>query len=257
MRELNFAAKATLITAFASLSLLISPKVVLAQEAKAGAEVQASGEAAPTMQTTVGQGQPPQNLPPPSSDNDPKPAAPAPTLAGTGVTEQAGIGGTQAYARAGVLELGGFANLMSAKDYLSIGFNPTIGYFFMDNVEISAIIGVSYSSQKALDGETVKQTIITALAEPSLHIPFTQSLYGFVGVGFGLASQSSSPGPDAGAGFAIAPRLGLNVMVGRSGIFTPALQGIYQTTEAVSTPQGSVVAVKSSFGLQAGYTVMW
>jgi hypothetical protein len=177
-------------------------------------------------------------------------------VSATGITEQAGIGGTQAYARAGVLELGGFANLTSAKNYLSIGFSPTIGYFFIDNVEISAIIGVSYAKQ-TLAGESVHQTLITALAEPSVHIPFTKSLYGFLGVGFGVASQSSDPGPSAGAGFALAPRLGLNIMVGRSGILTPALQGIYQTTEAISTPQGSVVAVKSSFGLQAGYTVMW
>jgi len=254
MRGLNFAAKTAMITGLVSCTLLLSPTSAFAQNLKA--EAQASGEAAPTTQTTVGQGQPPQNLPAPRSDNDPKPLAPAPTVAATGVTEQAGIGGTQAYARAGVLELGGFANLTSAKDYLSIGFNPTIGYFFMDNVEISAIVGVSYAKQ-TVGSASVRQTVVTALAEPSVHIPFTQSLYGFLGVGFGVASQSSSPGPDAGAGFAIAPRLGLNIMVGRSGILTPALQGIYQTTEAVSTPQGAVVAVKSSFGLQAGYTVMW
>jgi len=256
MRDLNFAAKTAIITGLVSRSLLLLPTSALAQNLKAGAEVRASGEAAPTTETTVGQGQPPQNLPPPRSDDDPKPLAPTPTVAATGVTEQAGIGGTQAYARAGVLELGGFANLTSAKDYLSIGFNPTIGYFFMDNVEISAIVGVSYAKQ-TVAGASVKQTVVMALAEPSLHIPFTQSLYGFLGVGLGVASQSSSPGPDAGAGFAIAPRLGLNIMVGRSGILTPALQGLYQTTEAVSTPQGAVVAVKSSFGLQAGYTVMW
>jgi hypothetical protein len=255
MRNKSFAVELALFTSAASLSLLISP-TAWGQDVKAGADVHASGEAAPTMSTTVGQGQPPQNLPPPQSDNDPKPAAPAPSVAATGITEQAGIGGTQAYARAGVLELGGFANLTSAKDYLSIGFNPTIGYFFMDNVEISAIVGVNYARQKVA-GESVHQTLVMVLAEPSLHIPFTQSLYGFLGVGFGLASQSSDPGPSAGTGFAIAPRLGLNIMVGRSGILTPALQGLYQTTEAVSTPQGTVVAVKSSFGFQAGYTVMW
>jgi hypothetical protein len=235
---------------------------VLASAQNVGAQAQAEGNAtvAPTTTATVGAGTPPQNLPPPQSDDDPQPTAPSPTVAATGITEQAGIGGTQAYARAGVLELGGFANLTSAKDYFSLGFNPTIGYFFMDNIEISAIIGVSHSSQTVrANGESTKasQTLIMALAEPSFHIPFTQTVYGFLGVGFGVSSQSGNPGPDAGAGFAIAPRLGVNVMVGRSGIFTPALQGLYQTTEAVSTPQGAVVAVKSSFGLQAGYTVMW
>lgn len=234
---------------------------VFAQDAQPDA--QSTGEATPQMETTVGEGTPPQNLPPPRSDNDPAPPPPAPTVAGTGVTEQAGIGGTQAYARAGVLELGGFANLTSAEDYFAIGFSPTIGWFFMDNFELSAIINLTYSKQ-TVEGIDTSNTILMALAEPSVHIPFSESLYGFLGVGFGIASQSASSdleGADedegAGAGFALAPRLGLNIMVGRSGILTPALQGLYQTTEAVSTPQGAVVAVKSSFGLQAGYTVMW
>lgn len=256
MRNSDSKALFGVLASAASLALVLAPTRAFAQGANAQAQGTATGEIAPTAQTTVGAGEPPQNLPPPRSDNDPQPMAPAPTVAATGVTEQAGVGGTQAYARAGVLELGGFANLTAAKDYLSIGFSPTIGYFFMDNVEISAILGINYS-QISVGDVDLSQTVISLLAEPSFHLPFSQTLYGFLGVGFGLASQSSDPGPSAGAGFAIAPRLGLNVMVGRSGIFTPALQGIYQTTEAISTPQGAVVAVKSSFGLQAGYTVMW
>ncbi|MEN9577606.1 MAG: hypothetical protein RJA70_615, partial [Pseudomonadota bacterium] len=46
-------------------------------------------------------------------------------------------------------------------------------------------------------------------------------------------------------------------MVGRSGVFTPAISATLQTTDAISTPQGNVLAVNSSLGLQAGYTVMW
>jgi opacity protein-like surface antigen len=176
------------------------------------------------------------------------------------LTEQAGIGGDQAYGRAGVLELGGFANLTSATDYFAIGLSPTIGYFFMDNFQLSAIVNLTYTSlTTTLNGveEDQSSTQLMLLAEPSVHLPFSRSLYGFLGVGFGLASQSVDPGDSAGAGFAIAPRLGINVMVGRSGILTPALQGVYQTTEAIQTPQGAVVAVKSSFGLNVGYTVMW
>lgn len=249
-------ARQALFASTAALSLVVAPAIASAQTVKAQAQADGNTTLAPTTTTTVGAGQPPQNLPPPQSDHDPKPLVPAPTVAATGVTEQAGIGGTQAYARAGVLELGGFANLTSAKDYFSLGFSPSVGYFFIDNVEISALIGVNYVKQTVGDTK-VRQTLVMALAEPSFHIPFSQSVYGFLGVGFGLASQSSNAGPDTGAGFALAPRLGVNVMVGRSGIFTPALQGLYQTTEAVTTPQGAVVAVKSSFGLQAGYTVMW
>jgi hypothetical protein len=58
-------------------------------------------------------------------------------------------------------------------------------------------------------------------------------------------------------GFAVAPRLGLNMMVGRSGIFTPAFNFNYSTTDAVQTNQGTLLAVNVSYGLNAGYTVMW
>ena len=70
-----------------------------------------------TETATVGAGEPSRNLPPPQSDDDPEPTAPGTEVAVTGVTEQAGIGGTQAYARAGVLELGGSASLTLAKDF--------------------------------------------------------------------------------------------------------------------------------------------
>ncbi|MDX2053872.1 MAG: hypothetical protein SFV15_15835 [Polyangiaceae bacterium] len=225
------------------------------------------GQEEPANGVKLGVGTEPQALPPPQSDNDAQPQVAAPAVAAQGITEQAGVGGTQAYGRAGVLELGGFANLTNATDYLSIGFNPTIGWFFMDNVEISAILGVNYSKQTtvrtpatattAAVTEDTSGTNISLLAEPSLHIPLSKTLFGFLGVGFGISSQSVDPGPDAGTGFAMAPRLGMNVLVGRSGVFTPAIQGTFQTTDAVRTPQGTILAVSSSVGVNAGYTVMW
>ena len=213
-----------------------------------------------TVTTTLGSGQPNEALPPPQSDDDPAPTPSGPAVAVTGVTEQAGVGGTQAYARAGVLELGGSAGLTLAENFTQIGFSPSIGWFFVDNLEISAIVGINYISATVdvPDGsggtteEDTDSTVVNLLIEPSYHLPFSDTLFGFLGVGMGLAYQE---GP--GAGFAIAPRLGVNVLVGRSGIFTPAITAVYQTTDAVSTAQGTVVAVSSTFGLQAGYTVMW
>lgn len=262
VRKTNFRLIACL-----SAAAICAPAIAFAQDAQQGqagaqeGEAESTGAITGTGSTTLGEGQPSEALPPPRSDDDPSPPPPAPTVASGGLTEQAGIGGDQAYGRAGVLELGGFANLTLATDYSAIGFSPTIGYFFMDNFQLSAIVNITHISlttqNAAGNDEDQSSTQLMLLAEPSIHLPFTRSLYGFLGVGFGLASQSVDPGDSAGAGFAIAPRLGINVMVGRSGIFTPALQGVYQTTEAIQTPQGAVVAVKSSFGLQAGYTVMW
>lgn len=225
-----------------------------------------SGGQVETQQAQIGVGEMPGALPPPRSDDDPAPPVSATAVSTTGVTEQAGVGGTQAYGRAGVLELGGSFNLTSATNFLQVGFNPTIGWFFMDNVEVSAIVGVNYNKITKVTPavgtlpatETdVSSTGVLLLLEPSFHIPFSEQIFAFAGLGFGLASQSSDPGEDAGTGFAIAPRLGMNIMVGRSGVFTPSIQGIFQSTEAIQTPQGAVIAVDSSIGIGAGYTVMW
>lgn len=58
-------------------------------------------------------------------------------------------------------------------------------------------------------------------------------------------------------GLALAPRIGTNILVGRSGVFTPALQLAYTTNRAVQTPQGVLLAVDASIAFTAGYTVMW
>src|SRR5687768_4626344 len=82
-----------------------------------GALAQTIPDPDPTAQVPVGQGTPSEQLPPPRSDNDPNPQVPSPTVPSTGVTSQAGIGGTQAYARAGVLELGGSGGFAAASNY--------------------------------------------------------------------------------------------------------------------------------------------
>lgn len=188
-----------------------------------------------------------QPLPPPRSFDEPPPPAPAPTVRASGITEQAGVGGTQAYARAGVLELGGAAGFSHATDFTQLNISPQVGWFFIDNLELSAIVGFHYINTGGTDS-----TFATGLVEPSYHLPFTDTVFGFLGVGAGL---SYSKGP--GAGFAVAPRLGANILVGRSGILTPALQLIYTTSDAVQTAQGTLLGVSTSYGINVGFTVMW
>ncbi|MEN9579587.1 MAG: hypothetical protein RJA70_2596, partial [Pseudomonadota bacterium] len=205
-------------------SIVLGHTMALAQAEEKPA---ADAELTRAQKVEVGVGTDQESLPAPQSDYDPAPAVAAPVLSAQGITEQAGVGGTQAYGRAVVLELGGFGSLISAKNYLSLGINPSIGWFFMDNVEISAILGVGYVSQTVhfdgpgtADANTVdtSTTNLSLLIEPSVHIPFSEVAFGFFGMGFGVSSQYADPGDDPGLGFAIAPRLGMNVMVGRSGV---------------------------------------
>ena len=135
---------------------------------------------------------------------------------------------------------------------------PSVGWFIIDNVELSAIAGLSYVSvaSKNASGvkETATQTLFSLLVEPSVHIPFTRSVFGFLGLGMGLSYASGSGG---GVGFALKPRLGINVMVGRSGILSPAIYVEYSTHSAIQTSAGTLLQVSFGYGLNIGYTVMW
>jgi hypothetical protein len=192
---------------------------------------------------------PPQQLPTPRSDDDPRPPVAKPIPAETGVVKQAGVGGEVAYGRAGVLELGGSAGFTAATDFMAVSFQPTIGWFFTDNVQLSGILGVQHISTAEDDA-----TIVSLLAEPSYHMPFSRSVFGFLGIGLGAAYAE---GP--GLGFAFAPRLGANVMVGRSGILTPSLSYQYTTHDAPLQMEDGrdYVAISTALSVNVGYTVMW
>ena len=195
-----------------------------------------------------------ENLPPPTSDNDPAPpvAAPAASLPPGGVVEQAGVGGTVGYGRAGVLELGGSAGLMIAPDFRVVNVSPTIGWFVADNLELSGILGVTN-----IEADGNSATIWSALVEPSYHVPFNRTMFAFGGLGIGAAYTS-----DLGTGLAVAPRIGMNFLVGRSGVLTPSLSYQYTTHDIDEVDTGdmqsrSVVEVSNTLVFNVGYTAMW
>lgn len=207
----------------------------------------------PTQRVQVGEGVPPSQLPPPRSDNDPAPPVPGREVPRVGVTKQAGVGGTQAYARAGVLELGGSAGFSAASNYRRFEVSPSIGWFVLDNVELSLLTAFNHFSVDSVNGQdSVDATEFKLMIEPSLHLPFTQNLFGFLGVGAGVNYVT---GYDAG--FALQPRLGVNILVGRSGVLTPSLSMAYSTVEALRTEAGTLLAIQTSYGMNIGYTVMW
>jgi hypothetical protein len=209
----------------------------------------------PQHRTQIGEGVPRDTtaLPPPRSDHDPLPPVPAPTVPETGVTKQAGVGGTQAYARAGVLELGGSGGFAAASNYSRFELSPSIGLFLVDNVELSLLTGFNYFSIGSTENSpSTHATEFKALVEPSFHLPFSEVAFGFLGLGAGVAYITG-----ADAGFALQPRLGANFLVGRSGVLTPSLTAAYSTTDAIRTPAGTILAVRTSYGMNIGYTVMW
>lgn len=186
-------------------------------------------------------------LPPPESTDEPRPPVALPSPPPEGIVRQAGVGGPTGYGRAGVLELGGFAGLTAASGFLATNVNPTIGWFFADNMQISAILGISHVRT---EGDTA--TMVSLLAEPSYHLPFNRSVFGFLGLGLGAAYAK-----DPGFGFAMAPRIGANIMVGRSGVLTPSLSYQYNSHETQEMEGNNYVVMSTALAANIGYTVMW
>ncbi len=214
----------------------------------APAEAPNPPQVAPAETPNPPQVAPAETLPPAKSSHDPQPIAPTPAMTNPeGITKQAGVGGTQAYARVGVLELGGSAGFQESDGLTAVNVSPSIGWFIVDNLELSAIVGFNYAKAKDQDS----QTFFKAVIEPSYHLPFNNFVYGFFGLGFGAAYNGKD------TGFDLAPRLGANFLVGRSGILTPAIVMDYSTSNIVNTSQGTLLAVKAAYGMNIGYTVMW
>lgn len=201
----------------------------------------------------------PDALPPPQDDHDPTPPAAKPLGPEAGVTEQAGIGGTQAYGRAGVLELGGAIGFTAGEQFSQFRATPSIGWFFADNLQLSALLGLRYNSQTIeINGadDDISSVSLSLVFEPSYHLPFSDTTFGFLGLGVGLGYLSPDQG-DTETGLLISPRLGMNFLVGRSGILTPYLHVDYTSAGVYATPGGDAVAVDIAYGGNIGYTVMW
>lgn len=187
------------------------------------------------------------DLPAARSDNDPQPEVPSPGIPPGGIVKQAGVGGPVGYGRAGVLELGGSAGFSSGGGMTQLNIAPSVGWFISDNLELTGIIDVAHASTGETDG-----TLVTGLIEPSYHVPVNRTMFGFLGVGIG---GSYVDGP--GIAFAMAPRIGGNFLVGRSGILTPSVSWQYNTHDSMETSEGMLLQVSSSVRANIGYTAMW
>ena len=205
--------------------VMITPVVASAQSADATNDAPVADREAGTPDKTAAP-TPTGQLPPATSDHDPAPPVPTPAIPGINgdVVEQAGVGGTVGYGRAGVLELGGSAGLTLAQDIRALNFSPSVGWFLVDNFELSAILDVTN-----IKAGNESATLWSALVEPSFHLPFNRGMFGFVGMGIGAAYQS-----DLGAGLAVAPRIGMDFLVGRSGILRPSLSYEYTTHDSMA-----------------------
>ena len=195
--------------------------------------------------------------PPPA----PTPTAPTPAAATTSAVSEPPpvIRSGPSYGQRGVIELGGFFNFSGASSFASIQASPTAGYFLADNLELTGIIGVNYVHQTfVVNGDEISdhKTIVRVLAEPSYHLPLNPMMSAFLGIGMGVASVPVTA-DGSSLGFDLAPRVGANFLVGRSGLISPAFFIDFTTGQALQANGSTLLGVNMTYGLQAGYTVMF
>lgn len=192
-----------------------------------------------------------------TADPSVKPDAPSPEIPNPAedVRTYAGVGSKIAYSEVGVAEAGGSLAFSTSQGVMTFSADPTIGYFLFDNVELSGTFGVRHIS---LEGEN--SNTFSLVAEPSVHFPINDGLFWFGGLGLGAALTDTSQ-TDLNVGFAFAPRTGIQVLLGRSGILNLGgrYSAVFTNVDGRVAPQGgeSVVAFVNTFDIQAGYTIMF
>lgn len=172
----------------------------------------------------------------------------------TQLKRQAGIGSSLAYAEAGVGEFGGFITHLNADDYSETSLSPSFGYFLADNFQMSALLSWNRIEVEADNGDQESTSVGTAMLEPSLHVPFTNQYFSFIGLGLGgLFEEDQDPA------FALAPRVGVKFLVGRSGLLNMTLQRLTSLDEKDSSTdqEGAVIVARNTTRLGVGYTVLF
>jgi len=126
--------------------------------------------------------------------------------------------------------------------------SPSIGWSVLNNFQLSLITNLTWVNPK---GNADSLLTFGVFAEPSLHVPLTNRFLIFGGVGIGAAFT------DDEVGFAIRPRIGFDILIGRSGIFRPAFDLTWSSSEVVNQAGTTFVGVQTSYGVSFGYHVMF
>lgn len=184
-----------------------------------------------------------------TATDDPTPAAVAPSFdqpVELDVVEQAGVGGPVPYAAANVLETGGTASL-SIDDLSAAGvLRPYVGWFPVDGFELTYANDLAFRYA----GDQI-QAAFAATVEPSGHFPVAPRLWIALGCGLGILWNGSD------AGFEAVPRVGLDVLVGRSGMLHVSVLGTIATAPLFSIVPGDQVAGHWRVGGELGYSVLF
>lgn len=156
-----------------------------------------------------------------------------------------------AYGEEGVYEVGGSVGFFWNDPEFTVSVSPSFGVFLLEYFEISAIVDLEYVNDEDPDtGERSGSTTVSAVIEPSYHLPLDEGLYFLTGLGVGVGYDGEI------VGLELIPRVGLNIAIGRSGILTPAARvPILLGAGTVDEDDGFEASVEVA--LEVGYTTFF
>lgn len=150
--------------------------------------------------------------------------------------------GGPAYGQKGAVELGGSIGLNWTNDAFGLDISPSVGYFIMDRVELSALLRISYEDQEDDNGDRESVKSFAFIVEPSYHLPVREEVFVLAGLGFGVGHD------DEDFDLEFIPRVGLNVGIDLVGVVTPSLKmPILIDNDGTS----------AGLGFEVAYSVVW
>jgi hypothetical protein len=168
-------------------------------------------------------------------------------LAGAQTETPAPAADDEEYAAESTFEVGGSVALNWTSETFDMVIGPSVGWFVADQWELSILTRYAYSSVEQEDGTRESTDRGSILFEPSFHHPLrADGLYLFVGLGVGIGYD------DDKFDFETVPRVGLNIGVGRAGVFTPAIR--VPILVGRDHGPGDDSGVDVGFGFEASFT---
>lgn len=151
------------------------------------------------------------------------------------------------YGHAGNIVVGVAAGATLASDVRDVSVTPGVGWFVAERFAVAATVSLA-----RLDTGAQAATLWSMLAEPSYHLALDDRTFAVVGMGVGAAYVHA-----LGTGLAVAPRIGVEFVVGRALVITPALAYTYVAHRALADDDVAVAGVTGAMRLQIGVAATW
>jgi len=168
------------------------------------------------------------------------------------VAEQAGVGGPIPFGAAAVLEVGGNGTFAATADFWYLRARPFVGWFVADGIQLTFGNDIIFGQNT---GEPLR-IAFTAMLEPSAHFPVRKRVWIALGVGVGVSYARVEQ--RAKVGGVLTPRLGMDMLVGRSGMFhlSPI---VTLTTSEVVNPTSRTLGSGNRIagGVEIGYGALF